>query len=319
MDVKISIIIPVYNVEEYLEDCVHSVLNQTYTNYEIILVNDGSTDNSGAICESFKSDIIKVIHKENRGLSDARNVGTAAAIGDYITWVDGDDTIHKDCLKILLDIAEASGADLSACEFLSYREHENIIYPKESFVVREYQGMDALKMMLWGELHGTSACGLLIKSNLAKKHLFPYKKFHEDDLTTYIFFMNANKVAYTNQPLYFYLQRAGSIMHKPFSQIDIDELNAADEIYEKCCVMGKEYVEAAMVKKVADYCQVLFKFEDLKNINKHTYKRINDFLGSNIFVILGNRHISKKTKFKVLLYKLRILKYAKLIWKEIHK
>lgn len=101
MDVKISIIIPVYNVEEYLEDCVHSVLNQTYTNYEIILVNDGSTDNSGAICESFKSDIIKVIHKENRGLSDARNVGTAAAIGDYITWVDGDDTIHKDCLKNL--------------------------------------------------------------------------------------------------------------------------------------------------------------------------------------------------------------------------
>ena len=108
-------------------------------------------------------------------------------------------------------------------------------------------------------------------------------------------------------------------MHKPFSQIDIDELNAADEIYEKCCVMGKEYAEAAMVKKVANYCQILFKFEDLKNTNKQTYKRINEFLRLNIFVILGNRHISKKTKFKVLLYKLRILKCAKLIWKEIHK
>lgn len=315
MNPKVSIIIPVYNVEKYLEKCIESVLKQSIQDFEIILVDDGSTDNSGKMCDDFVNEKIKVIHKQNGGLSDARNVGTKNARGDYITWIDSDDTIHCDYIKILLQMAEENNADMAIGEILSYKENTNIIYKNKNFKTFVFSGLNAYEKMLEGKLHSTSACGFLIKKDLAQKYIFPFGKYHEDDFTTYKYFLNSDKVVYTNQPLYFYMQREGSIMHKPFGKSDIDELDAADEIYRVSCELGKKYENAALVKKTGNYSQVLLKNNNLKDIDYETYKRVIDFLNKNLLKIIFNKNINIKKKVQVLLARLGLYNKIKNIFR----
>ncbi len=304
MKPKVSVIIPVYNVEKYLKKCVDSVLNQSYQDFEVILVDDGSTDNSGKLCDEFKSEKVTVIHKENGGLSDARNAGTEIAKGEYVTWIDSDDTIHADYIKILISMAEEYHTDMSIGEILSYKENTEIVYEKKDYKTFVFTGHEAFERMLRGKLHSTSACGFLIKTELAQKYTFPYGKYHEDDFTTYKYFLDSTKVAYIEQPLYFYMQREGSIMHKPFGKSDIDELDAADDIYNVCITLGKKYEKAALVKKTGNYCQVLLKNEDLKKIDYKSYNRINDFFRINAINIMFNYDISFKRKVQILLARL---------------
>lgn len=318
MKPKISVVIPVYNVEKYLVMCVDSVLNQTFQDFEIILVDDGSTDNSGFICDSINDRRVRVIHKQNSGLSDTRNKGTEAALGEYITYIDSDDTIQDNYLEILFSLIAQYDAVISSCELMVCKEGENPIYLKKLYENGVLQGIETLKLILQGKIHGTSACGLLIKKEIAEAYKFPFGKYHEDDLTTYKYFMNADKVAYTKKPLYTYYQRGGSIMHKPFSQIDIDELDAADQIYEDCKRLGDEVEEAALVKKTSNYCQILFKFPDLKKISPQTYERLNSFIDKELIKILSNKYIGRRTKIIILLYKAKLLFLVrKLIGNEI--
>jgi len=309
MNPKVSVVVPVYNVEKYLEACVHSILDQSIQDFEIILVDDGSTDNSGKICDALKekNGNIRVLHKDNAGLSHTRNTGMDMAQGDYITFIDSDDTIHPDYLRILLSLIEDYKADMSSCGFLFCNEGEEPCYNDNQYSKGALPGKDALKLMLSGKLHGTSACALLIKRELAKRFLFPIGKYHEDDLTTYKYFLNAEIVAYTKAPLYTYFQRKNSIMHKPFGKIDIDELDAGDEIYNECEILGREFAEAALAKKLENYCQVMSKFPALKTISFETFCRINKFVKSQWISILKNRYVGKKFKIKILLYKMKLL------------
>lgn len=318
MNPKVSVVVPVYNVEKYLEACVRSILNQSAQNFEIILVDDGSTDNSGKICDAFKEkyDNIFVIHKENAGLSHTRNVGTEKARGDYVTYIDSDDVVHPDYLKILVSLVETYSADVASGGFLFCEEGDRPYFKEDSFETGTLTGKDFLKLVLGGRLRGTSACGLLIKKNLAREYLFPIGKFHEDDLTTYKYFMNATTVAYTQKPLYVYFQRKNSIMHKPFSKIDLDELDAGDEIYAECKKLGAKFEEAALAKKAENYFQVLFKFSDLKRICPQASERVNAFIDSKWITLLINRYIDKKSKVKIVLYKAKLLNVAKRI---LHK
>ncbi len=317
MNPKISVVVPVYNVENYLEACVDSVLRQTFQDFEIILIDDGSTDGSGKICDLLDNHTkISVIHKKNGGLSHTRNVGTMAATGEYITYLDSDDTIASNYLQVMLSLIEEYDADMSSCEFYFCKEAEKVELRRE-YVNGVLNGKDALKKMLIGNIHGTSACGLLIKSELAKKNEFPVGKFHEDDLTTYKYFMHAARVAYTKEPLYNYYQRPGSIMHKDFSVIDIDELDAADKIYEDCKELGMEYEATAMVKKLNNYLQVLFKFDDLSIINPVACNRIDTFLKTECNSLLKNNYIRKKSKLIVILNFVGILWMIRKIYRKI--
>ena len=266
--IPISIVIPVYNVERCLEDCVSSVLRQSFPEFELILVDDGSTDRCGEICDTFSDPRIRVIHKENGGPSDARNVGTAASRGEYIAWVDSDDVIHPDYLKILYGLITDCQADMAVWSLVIQSDSDAVSFPDGFYSVEEYTGMEAMKKMLRGEMMSTSPCGFLIRRSLALRFSFPYGKYHEDDLTTYQFYMNADRVAYTTHPLYCYIQREGSIMHREFSRIDLDELNAADEVYERVEKLGTEYEDAAFVMKASNYCDVFLKFDDLKEKNR---------------------------------------------------
>ena len=310
MNELISVIVPVYNVEKYLEKCVESILAQTYRFFELILVDDGSTDKSGAICDSFLDTRIKVIHKNNGGLSEARNMGTMIAKGDYITWIDSDDVIQPEYLEILLSLIKKHSAKTASCEFLFVYSEEWPERTGKQYEDGAVTGMEALKMMLCGNLHGTSACGLLLDKNIALQYLFPLKKYHEDDMTTYKFLLASEKVAYTKEPLYIYYQRSGSIMHRPFSEIDIHLLDAGDMLYDDCNFFKGEYLEAVFAKKTSDYLQILFKYRDLKKISPETHKRIQNFVRGNLKRILHNKFITRGTKIKIGLYKLGLLSIA---------
>ncbi|TYZ29819.1 glycosyltransferase [Selenomonas caprae] len=310
----VSVIVPVYNVEVCLESCVNSILSQTFQKFELILIDDGSSDGSGVICDCLKKNDkrIRVIHKENAGLAHTRNIGTQNARGEYITFVDSDDVISNKYLELLWMTIQKYDADMSTCEFFFCEEGSTVKF----FIDGEYDegvltGYEALRRMLIGELHGGSACGLFIRKSLALKYPFPVGKYHEDDMTTYKFFTNAKRVAYVRAPLYIYYQRFGSIMHRDFCIIDIDELDAADMIFEDCKKIGKEYEEAALVKKMNNYLQVSMKLNNSKKKDFRVCKRINSFFRLNLLSLLLNKYIGKKNKLKIMMHLVDIFVFRK--------
>ena len=306
MSPKVSVVIPVYNVEKYLNKCVESVLKQTFQDFEVILVDDGSTDKSGEICDTYKSSQVKVIHKANGGLSDARNAGTNEAKGEFITWVDSDDTIHPCFLEVLVSMSKVDNVKLCLAELLSHEENETVQIVKPEGKYDVLSGVDALEKMLRGKLHSTSACGFIVSTELAKRFLFPVGKYHEDDFTTIYYYLNSSAVAYTNSQLYFYLQRSGSIMHKPFGKADLEELEAADFIYNTCSDISERYASAAMVKKVGNYFDVWVRNANLKKISHDTFNRIRRFFKDNFIEIMKCGDITFKRKMQIVLLRMGI-------------
>ena len=209
----ISIIVPVYNVEEYLERCVESIINQTYQNIEIILVDDGSKDNSGKICDKLKErDIrIKVIHKENGGLSDARNAGLKIANGKYIGFVDSDDYIEKDMFETLYNLNKKYNSEIS---IVSFNELYNgkIIGVRNSKKIEELNKINAIKELLIDTKIQSYAWNKLFKRELFNNIEFPTNKNFEDIATTLLLFEKANKVVLYEEPKYNYVRRDNSIV-----------------------------------------------------------------------------------------------------------
>lgn len=213
---KISVIIPVYNVEQYLRQCVDSVLKQTYHNLEVILVDDGATDSCPAICDEYarQDERIRVIHKTNGGLADARNAGLQIATGDYIGYVDSDDYIHQEMYERLLTACEEHQADIGICRFSIFSDAlGDLIDYRE---VRTYNNREALEAYIdesVDELITPSAWSKLYKRKCVEGMQFPKGKLCEDIVYTAKAFYHANKVIYLDQELYFYRNRPGSIMN----------------------------------------------------------------------------------------------------------
>lgn len=209
----ISIVIPVYKVEDYLNRCVDSVLNQSYTNLEIILVDDGSPDRCGEICDEYAKvdNRIKVIHKENGGVSDARNVGIVSATGSYITMLDGDDWIHIKYIEKLYGLLKVKNADISVCNFIK-TSTEDVPQVNSEVIVYEFSNIEALNH-LTGEFNVQMvvAWGKLYKSELFEQIRYPFGKNHEDEFTTHKLLYIASKIVFTTEPLLYYRQRGDSI------------------------------------------------------------------------------------------------------------
>ena len=214
---KISVIIPIYNVENYLERCLDTVINQTYKMLEIILVDDGSKDSSGKICDAYadKDERIVVIHKENGGLSDARNVGIKKASGKYIALIDSDDFIDKKMLEILIKNLKETKADISICAYkLFYNDKVKIIQnSKENIKYTIYNKREALKQLLSADDTKITnhAWNKLYKKELFNKIYYPKGRNFEDIGTTYKLFDKSNLIVYTNYIGYYYYQRDNSI------------------------------------------------------------------------------------------------------------
>lgn len=226
-DVLVSVIVPIYNIQDYLEKCIESIINQEYHNLEILLINDGSTDDSYKICLNYETidNRIKVINKENGGLSDARNKGIECSTGEYVVFIDGDDYVSPDYIKKLLKAITETQADVALCAFSiidgKYNKTEAILLSELNGVV---SGRDLL-------VAGMSKYGykyIVVWNKMYKKELFDNIKFekgklYEDEYIHFKLFWICKIVAVINEPLYYYVQREGSIIQSPMTIQKINE------------------------------------------------------------------------------------------------
>lgn len=236
MEPLVSVIIPVYNVERYLRRCVDSVLNQTYKNLEIILVDDGSPDGSPAICDEYAQidSRVKVIHKENGGLSSARNAGMAVATGEYIGFVDSDDWIDPVMYQVCYDLIEQNKADMSKVERCISTGEDDKTTSKETPNIDIYTGKEILQYyMTSSTTTGSYAVWRsLYRADILKGLTFREGKINEDIDFNYKAYSRCQKIAVTSQKLYYYFQNIDSISNGGLNRKDFDLCEAADILYD---------------------------------------------------------------------------------------
>lgn len=224
---KVSVIVPVYNVERYLEYCVETLINQSYRNLEVILIDDGSTDNSGKICDALanKDERIQVIHQQNQGLSAARNSGLRVVTGEYITCVDSDDFLSTDFIERLLNALIRENADIAICGTTFCDDSGNQLYDQMSDKCLILNGDNQLKVLLKdSRIYSTTAWGKIYKKELFVGIEYPKNKYHEDIYTTYRLVANSMKTVIVPAALYWYRQATISITHSSFNPKHMDSL-----------------------------------------------------------------------------------------------
>ena len=229
----ISVIVPVYNVESYLRRCIDSIINQTYRNIEIILINDGSTDNCGAICDEYAvlDERITAIHKSNGGLSDARNAGIDIAKGEYLAFVDSDDFITKDACEYLLYQATTYNADIVTGIIKQYSHLSEVeLFTDEAETVEQLDSEQALKELFMQKKTYTTACSKLYRKHLFSKRRYPVGLLCEDLATTYLLIDSADKIVISNKVIYWQYVRDGSISNSKYTEQYWPLMTVNDEI-----------------------------------------------------------------------------------------
>ena len=309
-DYKISIIIPVYNVEDYLSECVDSILNQTYENYEVLLIDDGSTDKSPQICDTYseKNNKISVIHTRNRGLSAARNLGTEKAQGEYIFYLDSDDYVENNVLERMLKIVEQDNADIVCGNFMYTYPDRTVIAIKEE---KEYEVLDtysAMEQLVKWEKIQNFAWGKLIKKEIAQDHKFPVGKLFEDMYWTHYIIDQAGKVAIDYKSFVYYRQRDNSISYS-FNIKSLDQLDGM--------IQRKEFIEEKYPDLLIGYLNVIKKNAKnlswcvVRNLKKEQkkqgilrlrkfYNLINKNTNEDIEIKLFNKNITIYLAFKMI-------------------
>ncbi len=226
---KVSVIIPAYNVEQYVENCYESIKKQTYSNLEILIIEDGSTDKTKEICDRIAlfDDRVIVIHKANGGLSDARNVGLDHANGEYIVFIDADDSIHPKYIEILLDGLIDNECDISQCEFFCTNDTKEHYIDQMSISYEVMTGKQATLLCSGEEcIEYIVVTNKLYKKELFEDIRFPVGKIYEDQFTTWKLFWKAEKIVYVHALLYCYYQRMDSITGTGFSRRNLQVVEA---------------------------------------------------------------------------------------------
>ena len=297
MDELISIIIPVYNVEKFLDKCINSIVNQTYKNLEIIIIDDGSTDNSGKMCEAWKikDNRIKVLHQQNFGAGHARNVGIEASTGKWIFFVDSDDYLKLEIIELLYKNAIKTSSDVSSSGYIVKMFQDEIIkYNKENYVVNSEE---ALRKMLVGEGISTFVCDKLYKKELFETIKFPEGKNRERIAVLYKLFDKASKISHISEAGYYYVQRNGSLSHAEFTS---ERLTNGIEFLEEmlnfiCEKYSKLQNEAEAYFTTQLHIAIINCY---KNNAKEVYKDLKSKLKSYMKRILKNPKIKFRKKVK---------------------
>lgn len=223
MDFKVSVVVPVYNVEKYLKRCVDSLLNQSYENLEIILVNDGSVDSSGSMCDNMqKTDPrIKVIHQKNGGLSAARNTGLENVTGDFVSFIDSDDWVELNMYEEMMSYVVKHELEIIECDIQSTMDP--IKTDEKKFIIENKQE-NALRII---ENQFFSVCRRIYKYSLIKDLRFIENYIYEDMIFTSYFFKRINKVGYINKPFYnYFIENSSSIMHGSYREKNVKSIDA---------------------------------------------------------------------------------------------
>lgn len=299
MNPKISIIVPVYNVESFLTQCFESIIKQTYDNYEIILVDDGSSDKSGKMCDEFAAgkNNVKVLHQDNQGLSGARNNGVKISTGEYITFVDSDDIITNDHVESLVN-ALLDDTDVAISKMMKF-------YDKIPHTVQvdlspyRMTNEEAMKELCNQGKFGNSACAKLYKRYLVERFPYPVGKLYEDLATTHKIIGNAKGICYISKCTYFYRQRKNSIMnHIGLVQRDFDVLDAARNQYEYIKKFYPDAVYPAKGRCVVAGFDLLRLIRTGSKQDKEQFKIIQTYVKPFKKDVMSSNDVNKKSKIK---------------------
>ena len=306
---KISIIVPIYNMEKYLENCIETILKQEYTNFELILVNDGSTDNSGSICDKYSSndERIKVIHKKNGGVSSSRNVGIEEATGEYLGFIDPDDYLHPKMYLKLVENIEKFNADLSICGNYDVYENGKISHVTSDGDIEVIDSNECIRNIL-NEKKYLGTCW----NKLYKKELFDNVKFNvnrriSEDLEVLMEVIpKCDKIVYDPTPLYYWVIHNNSTIHSKFvDNIDKwnDEIQLCKTLVERYEQQGSELLDYAIKRyiRINEFCVTRLVYEKkskniIKNYRKVILKYYNKFMKFDF--------VKKTYKIKIFLIKL---------------
>ncbi|MFS9268290.1 glycosyltransferase [Streptococcus parasanguinis] len=303
---KVSIVVPVYNVEDYLKYCVDSLINQSYKNIEIILVDDGSTDNSGRICDEYaqEDDRVRVFHIENGGLSNARNTGVNVASAEWVIFIDSDDYYDRRTVEYLVQLQKKYAVDLVATSVIEVRDFQSddfigSLTDIDSLILDRYT---ALKEMFYGNIVGTHPGGKLYKKEILIKFPFPKGMIYEDLAVSFEHIGACNEIAVGYINLYKYYRRPGSIVNSSYSNKFLDFYKAIElnrEYVERDYPNDQEMKKALTVRYVFKGLHVVHAllgsqmYEQVNKIRKEYRRYWKD--------ILINSHVTRKNKLKYLL------------------
>ena len=292
----ISVIVPIYKAEKYLDKCVQSILAQTYKDFELILVDDGSPDNCPQICDEYaeKDERVRVLHKENGGPSEARNYAVTKAEGDTITFIDSDDIVHHEYLRVLHDLMEKNNCEISAVKLKLANHRDDFNQPLKG-EIKQFDGIGAVRNMLYQKDFDTSPCALLLKRDIVVNNPFPVGRFHEDDFTIYKYFLDAKKISLCTDILYFYIQRQTGIMNS-VGKVSYDEIDASNNLVEVFRSIDNDLFKASVSKKFSNYCQIILKDDAFGKEDIDTYNELVTFVKDTKWQIIFDKECRLKNR-----------------------
>lgn len=298
----ISVIVPIYNVENYLKRCIESIKAQTYGNLEIILVDDGSTDHSSEICDEYANldDRIKVIHKKNGGLSEARNYGLDIMSGEYVTCIDSDDFVSPYLVENLFIALVKGNCTISSSWFVEYYDGDAL--PKQNKISSEdiqvLRRENFYRKMLYQDGVEISAWGKLYKSDLFNGVRYPVGKLYEDVATTYLLLEQAEKIAVIPNVDYYYFQRSNSIAQSEFNIRKMDAIIYMNELREFISDKYPNLTRAAECRYFSTVCNILFQIrkEEFEPQRRQLWSEVKKYRKS----ILSDKDGRRKTRLAAL-------------------
>ena len=299
----VSIIIPVYNVQDYLARCVDSVLTQTYTDLEIILVDDGSIDISGDICDEYAlhDARVRVIHKENGGLSDARNAGLDVARGNYVAFIDADDYVHPSFVELLLKTINETGAQIAVSTWQELKDGDKprkvkTKRPRCTILTQE----EAISSVFYQKKLNHSACSRIFETQLFNNLRFPEGMLYEDLAIIYPLLCKVEKVALINTPMYYYMHRQGSII-TTMSLRRTHVLDHIERIEEQVTDEAPQYLPAVRSRHLSACFNMLrlMPVDDPKW--QATKERCWDYIKNMRFLCIKDSKVRLKNKIACLL------------------
>ena len=294
----ITVIVPAYKVETYLPICVESIISQTYKNIEIILVDDGSPDQCGAICDEYalKDNRIRVLHKENGGLSSARNAGMKVMKGKFVTFIDSDDYVGPFYVEHLFDALKKANADLAVSWFAEVNEGDKIdTSGKENLSGYEKLNQkQSFQHLLYQDGIETSAWGKLYKSDLIGGILYPEGKLYEDIPVTSQYILKSKSVALIRNVDYYYLQRKASIQYQSFNLKKMDGIYHIETMVADVIEKYPELKSSAYCRELSCACNLLFQ------IPRNDTSGCRDYLWNIVLrtrkTVMKDRRARKKAK-----------------------
>ena len=318
----ISVIVPVYNVAQYLEKSIASIQKQTYQNLEIILVDDGATDESGRLCDSIaeQDDRVSVLHKKNEGLSQARNDGMKQAHGDYLIFIDSDDYIHPAMIQSLYEQLIQEDADVSSCGVMNVYANDESPQSANQDVYFVCDSQTFLKEYLIGEKIPGTICNKLIKREIATALSFPKGLIYEDAYYHFDLIKLAKKYVVNTKPYYYYFHRGDSITTKPYAEKDLAYIDIYQRFYNEVVKNYPDLKEVAFFRLAYAYFFILDKMLlDDQYKQFEAYSQIHRFLKGHAFAIARNPIFRKGRRIGALALFINISLYRFLLLKNIEK